>query len=461
MKNNLKKFQFVFAVLISILVFTGCSKKKENVFEAGFYKINITPAKGTVYDSLMAKVLVLKQGDEKAAIVVCDLIGIDQKITDEVKAAVSPVTGIPAANISISATHDHSAGQCDDLAKRLTRAIIEADKLTEPVTISTGTTIQEGLAFNRRFLMVDGTVRMNPSIDKATGTSFENGHPYLNPEIIRPVGPIDTDLPIVFFTKTANNKPVGSLTCYAMHTCVFGSGYSADYPGFLAKRLAENFGDNFVSIFGEGTCGDINHWDVRKPGEGQNGPEKSAQIGYTIAETMKTSIPALTSKPASLKVFSQVVDVPLQSVTEMDIAWAKSAKENNFKDFGSVAFNNRGFLAGIRAYKINRLAELRKNKETISLEVQVFRIDNETAIVTLPGEIFVEHGLTIKKNSPFKNTMILELANTSCAYIPTLKNYSEGSYETVNSFLIPGGGEMLVEAAIGLLNKAVPDQAKL
>lgn len=460
MKNNFKNLLRIIAVCSILPIFTCCNTAIDNTLEAGFSKIDITPTQGKTFDPLMAKALVMKQGNEKAAIVVCDIIGIDQKVTDDVRKAVVEKTGIPGNHISISATHDHSAGRCEDLAVRITTAIIEADKLLKPVTIISGTTRQEGLAFNRRFLMVDGTVRMNPAIDKKTGTSFENGHPYLNPEIVRSVGPVDTDVPVIFFRSTGDNKPIGSLTCFALHTCVFGPGYSADYPGFLAKRLSENYGENFISIFGESTCGDINHWDVRKPGEGQNGPGRSEEIGSELARTIKEAVPGLSSNTPCLKALSRIVDVPLQPVTEMDIAWAKSAKEDKFKDFGSTAFNNRGFLAGVRAGKILRLAEMRKTMESLPLEVQAIRIDNQTAVVTLPGEIFVEHGLAIKKNSPFKNTIILELANNSCGYIPTLKNYGEGSYETVNSILIPGGGEMLVKAAIELINELKPESAK-
>ena len=75
------------------------------------------------------------------------------------------------------------------------------------------------------------------------------------------------------------------------------------------------------------------------------------------------------------------------------------------------------------------------------------------AIVTLPGEIFVELGLAIKERSPFANTLVIELANESCHYVPTCKAFTEGSYETINSVLMPGGGEMLVDAAVGLLNE--------
>lgn len=87
----------------------------------------------------------------------------------------------------------------------------------------------------------------------------------------------------------------------------------------------------------------------------------------------------------------------------------------------------------------------------IPLEVQVIRLSDEAAIVGLPGELFTEHGLAIKKASPFEMTMVIELTNSHIAYVPTQEAFKEGSYETINSRLAPGGGEMLVEEAIDLL----------
>jgi hypothetical protein len=75
------------------------------------------------------------------------------------------------------------------------------------------------------------------------------------------------------------------------------------------------------------------------------------------------------------------------------------------------------------------------------------------AIVALPSEVFVEFGLAIKAASPFKTTIVFELANDSLGYIPTKKAFGEGSYEVVNSRLQSGGGEQLVETAVRLLKE--------
>ena len=70
-------------------------------------------------------------------------------------------------------------------------------------------------------------------------------------------------------------------------------------------------------------------------------------------------------------------------------------------------------------------------------------MSDELAIVTLPGEVFVELGLAIKKASPFETTLVIELANDGPGYVPTSKAFAEGSYETVNSRVASGGGEQM------------------
>jgi hypothetical protein len=74
----------------------------------------------------------------------------------------------------------------------------------------------------------------------------------------------------------------------------------------------------------------------------------------------------------------------------------------------------------------------------------------------LPGEMFVELGLEIKKRSPFAHTILIELANDSFGYIPTKRAYEEGNYEPTNSTVLSGSGEKLVEAAVRLLRGLAP-----
>jgi hypothetical protein len=363
-------------------------------------------------------------------------------------------TGIPAGNILIAATHSHtgplyygamrnrlhdeavaregrdpteSVEYASVLTKKIVTAVTKAQAALGPVTLHSGVAHQEGLSFNRRFFMKDGPVRFNPGV--------------LNPNIVKPCGPIDPDVGILLLSDAKTARPVASLTVFALHLdTVGGTEYSADYPFFLEETLRRHLGEQFVSLFGVGTCGDINHIDVTRRER-----LKTQEIGETLAGTVKSKLPELhTAAAPSLAVRTKVVRAPLQQYGDEEVQWAIRAMEK-------VASAEFPFLERVKAYKIMAL-ELQKD-DMLPMVVQVFRLDKDTAIVALPGEVFVDLGLAVKKASPFANTLVMELAHDTPGYIPTKKAFAEGSYETVNSRIAPGGGEMMVDAAVELLNQ--------
>ncbi|MHC4535655.1 MAG: hypothetical protein ACYS6K_17025 [Planctomycetota bacterium] len=136
--------------------------------------------------------------------------------------------------------------------------------------------------------------------------------------------------------------------------------------------------------------------------------------------------------------------VPLQNFGPDKIAWARESIKK-------VGTGELTFLEQVEAYKI--LAREMRPGETIGLEVQVFRLSSDVAVVGLPGEVFVDLGLAIKQASPFATTLVIELCQDAPGYIPTRKAFAEGSYETVNSRIASGGGEKMVKAAVRLLKE--------
>jgi hypothetical protein len=78
----------------------------------------------------------------------------------------------------------------------------------------------------------------------------------------------------------------------------------------------------------------------------------------------------------------------------------------------------------------------------------------DLAFVFIPGELFVELGLEIKRRSPFAHTFVVESLSESLGYIPTRIAYEEGGYQpAVGTRLAPGGGELIVEKALALLGE--------
>jgi hypothetical protein len=163
-----------------------------------------------------------------------------------------------------------------------------------------------------------------------------------------------------------------------------------------------------------------------------------------LAETVAAALQKMQAVEPSLAVRRAVVDAPLQKVTPEKVAAAR-------EQMAKIGSREMPFLEQVETAKIVDLA-LRKT-DSIPLEVQAFRLSRDVAIVTLPAEVFVELGLAIKQASPFETTLVIELSNDDPAYIPTQKAFAEGSYETVNSRVVPGSGEKMVEAAVKLLKE--------
>jgi hypothetical protein len=449
-------------ILIPVLVLACAERPAEsnfseensdNPFEMGFASVDITGEEAYILDPLYVKAIVFRQGSEQVALVECDISVVDDSVSIPARREASLKTGIPYENISISATHTHM----DEPHKQVVPAIIEAvsaaQNALKEVNVKSGIGTEFNVAFNRRYFMKDGSVRFNPM--------------FLNPDIVRPVGPIDPEVGFVLFNDAKNGAPLGSMINYALHLDIvkeYGARYqddgagmensvSADYPYWLGKNLKQHFGEDFNSIFFTGCCGNINHWDFSKPGPQSGHKTKSKQVGDSLYQAINRILPELKDEKPALAAQNRVLQVPLHTYTKEDLAWARKMQNEELSSKSEEPSVRQQFLDRIL---VNRILWLERQKELgvedyLPLEVQVFRISDRTAVVTLPGEMFVEHGMAIKNFSPFENTIIAELSNKMINYVPTKKAFPQGGYEVVNSRIAPGGGEMLVEAAIEML----------
>ena len=448
--------------------------------KGGMAKINITPPIGSrlaghfyesistgIHDSLWAKAMAFQQGKEKFVFVFCDLIGLTPEISNNARKSASAKTGIPFKNIVIAASHSHTGPlfygfQHDYFHKKamvagidpherieypgfltgqLVKAIVLANKDLVAVNIELGITKEEGLSHNRRYYMKNGEVVFNPGP--------------LNPDIVRPAGPVDTDLGVLMLRNAGSKKFIGGLTIFAMHADTYGgTEIGADYPYYIEQTLKAKFGTNFISAFGLGPCGDVNHIDVTKD-EPIYSPGNPVKFGSRLGQTVIDAVPKLKQviKPA-LAMQSATISLPLQVPDKAQIDSARTIINNLYAAGQSGEYVKRaGGEAGdfIKRVEMSKYISLAARHTGVQVEVSVFRIDAETAIVGLPGEIFAELGLAIKKRSPFKNTIVITVCNDKTSYIPTKKAFTEGSYEVTNAVIKPGGGEMLVETAVKLL----------
>lgn len=426
---------------------------------------DITPRTGTpmpgyyynrgsdgVHDPLLAKALVLEHNGAKAALVACDIISLPAAFARQARARIERDLGIPAARVMISATHTHTGAvplagptrytlEGDSLAlakeyaqlvpQRIAEAVARANAALQPALVRAATGHEPSLTFNRRFLMTDGSIGWNPG--------------KRNPRIVRPSGPIDPSVPVVWF-EGAKAEPLAVYVNYALHLdTVGGTKVSADYPYTLAKSLQSVYGEQLVTLFTIGAAGNLNHIDV-STSRPQKGHGEAARIGTVLAgEVLRTLWNAAPVAGRQIQTAAAQVALPAREFSAADLEWARTASAT----FGTK--QAAPFIDLVRASRIVSLAE--RAGKPYEAEVQVIALGSDVAWVALPGEIFTELGLAIKLASPFRHTIIATLANDSLGYIPHRKAYAEGAYEVVSARVAEGSGEMLVDKAIELLLK--------
>jgi hypothetical protein len=204
-------------------------------------------------------------------------------------------------------------------------------------------------------------------------------------------------------------------------------------------------GGSMLTLFTIGCAGNVNHIDVRhaKP---QKGHEEAARIGTVLAgEVMKTWARMVPAGAATLVSRMEIARLPLAPHLPEDVEWAKGIAAK----FGKP--NAAPFLEMVKAFRVLDV-EARKGKP-LEAQVQLIALGNDIAWVGLPGEIFVELGMAIKRASPFNRTIVVSLANDNLGYIPNSKAYAEGNYEVVSARCAGGSGEILVETAGRMLKE--------
>ena len=420
---------------------------------AGYY--HARGAEG-VLDPLFSKALVMESDGVRAAFVVLDLISVTRAITDEARAAIERETGIPGDHVMISATHAHTgpelsgrgkrsddqdapksvvAAYTDTLPAKIAASVRVANDRLEPAQLRATRGHCEGLTFNRRYFMRDGTVGWNPG--------------KLNPNIVMPAGPSDSEVGILYVEKPSARGPAEAVATYvnfAMHpdTCG-GNQISADWPGALSRMLAGYHGSNHLTLVANGTCGNLNHFDTSwgwPQNTGAEGHRIGTVLGAAVFQAYKQLQPVAIGP---LRARSQIVELALPEVTGAQVEEAKQTLAATKDDRGA------NFMRQVRSSRALSVAA--REGEPHRVEVQVITLGRELAWVSLPGEVFVELGLAIKKRSPFPHTYLVTLANENIGYIPDRRSYAEGNYEPESARCAAGSGEMLVETAVSLLTQ--------
>ncbi len=421
------------------------------MLQAGFGKADLTPPLGTplaghfarrpaqgIHDPLLATAVVMDADEERLAVVSCDLLGMPRDVVQRVRELAHQQVGLEADRVLVHGTHTHAGpelrpdrGEVDEryrdlVVEKIATALVLATRDLAPCELAWTRGSESRLSFNRRFWMNDGSVRMNPGVG--------------NPDIMRPAGPIDPDVLGLWVMR--DGQPAGLIAGFACHLDVLGAQHlvSADVPCYLRQTLSHALAQPVSVVYLNGTCGDINHVDVTASGP-QGGHEHSAMMGRVLAGELLRSLQ-----------HAQPVDgpPPLGASTMVRTTWRAWPQEEVDAARRTVEDESVEYATWTRHRAMRVLTVAERAGEPRELEVQALRVGS-AAVVGLPGEVFCQLGLDIKRDAPLSHVMVAELSNDNPGYIPTPSAFEEGGYEVDSAASAPETGGLLVEAARELL----------
>ncbi|MCI0699706.1 MAG: hypothetical protein L0241_01300 [Planctomycetia bacterium] len=443
-------FRFtLLAVAIAVALWTPTSvatQPKKAELRAGAFAMDITPEKFPISvnggmadrkatsanDPLHARCLVLDDGTTKLAIVVVDSCMIPRQIIEDAKARAAKLTGIPPANILISATHTHSAptvagvfqSEPDEayikfLTRKIADGIEKAHGKLAPAKCAWGVAEEPKQVFNRRWKMKDGVKNLDPfggDTDKV-----KMNPPRMSANLVEPAGPIDPRVTVLSL-RTADDKPMALFANYSLHYVGDMPALSADYFGVFADLVGAKLkaGKDFMGMLSNGTSGDVNNINFRAAALKLKPGERSRTVADAVATAAVKAIDkADHTNRVRLKRASMELELGVRKPTAADVKRAEGILD---KAKGRE-------LKGLEEIYARETVLLAKYPDKVKVQIQVLLID-ECAIVAIPCEVFAEIGISIKKNSVFKTTCVVSLANGYNGYLPTPAQHMLGGYET-------------------------------
>ncbi len=442
-----------------------------NNLKAGFGRVNVNPPMGIpisgyfkprfaegILDDLEINVLALECAGTKTLLINVDNCGIEQVLCGEYRKAVSDKTGVPMENIIIAETHTHTGPEIERdsenelirdyvkfLGVRMVDAAVFALSDLKDAKMGYGMGTAPNVAFVRRYVMKDGSVKTNPGVN--------------NPDIVRPIGDTDESVNVLRFDREGAETLI--FVNFANHPDVVGgSMISADWPGLLRATVEKTL-DNTKCIFFNGAQGDVNHVNVHPTGGYLNEmfmDFDDVSRGYAhakyIARVVTGGVLQAYDKVNyvdvdSLCAMQRVINVPSNRPDPKDMPEAHRINDlhNAGKD-DEIPYE--GMMLTTVVAEAGRMVRLENGPDAFDMPLSAMKI-GPVAIIGLPGEPFTGIGTGLKETEGFDMILPCCAANGYEGYFPMQDSYDEGGYEARSSIFKAGVAEFIIKEGKELL----------
>jgi hypothetical protein len=246
-----------------------------------------------------------------------------------------------------------------------------------------------------------------------------------------PTSPVDPIVSVLRIDQ-ADGTPLAILVNYSCHPVVFGSDnlqYSADYPGVMTKTVEGAFGKKPLCFFLQGAPGDINPYYAVTPLK-QNAIQMRAWTGERLGREAAWIAKNVQTK-ADPEATLQFVEHKLKFHSRWDPQKWRAAM---VAVFGPSVFQTFPPPA----------------EGELELSITTVLINKRIAIMTMPGEAFVDYQISWRERCPVPDAFFLGYANGYYGYFPTIRSATLGGYGAANpaTWVEVGAGDRMVDDAV-------------
>lgn len=441
--------------------------------KAGFSRVNITPPMGIdisgyyikriadgVLDELEINTLAVSKDGNTVLLMAVDAMGMNKEYVDSMKEYITAATDIPTDAIFIHSTHSHTTARLGNGAplteqeaeymQTVRRAGVNAAMLAiadlKPAKMGWAIGEAKNVAFNRRYLMKDGSTRTNPGVN--------------NPDIVKCIGLLDERVNVLRFNREDGSNLV--LINFGNHPdTIGGTKISADWPGFT-RRIFEKAIDNTKCVFFNGAQGDINHVNVFPKGGDLNdmfidfddvsrGYGHARHCGNVVAAAaMQVYDKVCYTDVDSVKAMQRYIDVPANKPLPEEMESARYINQMHV-DGRDDELPYKGMMLTTMVADAARKVRLENAPDAFPMLLSSIKIGN-VALFGIPGEPFTGVGLGLKEAEGWD--VVLPCCNTNAkdGYFPMQDSYDEGGYEAKSSSFKSGVAELIIKEGKNLLD---------
>ena len=409
-----------------------------------------------VNDPLLCSALYLTDGNESVIFITNDILYVNKSIVNNVRKAVSDVTGVSAGNIMTGVTHTHSGPVTVDCAISANDAVVPRPDPAYIRYLEQQMTAAACEAYNHAVPAKAGL-----TVADAAGIGA-NRHD--------PTGPADLDLPALM-VKNLKDEWIACMLICSMHPTVLHEDstlFSGDFPAFAREALQKQvFGCQCPVLHFTGAAGNQSPRHVATA----NTFAEAARLGGIMAAAIKKKLDAGVAYDVSPHIVCrrELVDLPRRDFPSVE--WATSNSKRALACFQKMSTTQLSSVAdtALHARKIRsaevdwfgaeELLFLSKQaakgaleeayRACLPAEIQLIKIGAWT-FVSWPGEVFVEYALALK--SKVANTFLITLTNGDLqGYIATDEAVQNNYYEASNSLFHYTSGELLFAKTLKII----------